>query len=289
MNFSIVIPCYNESQVVGETVRVLADSLNKVHPGDHEIIIVDDGSTDGSYARCKEIKGIKVIAHKVNRGYGASIKTGIRAAIGRFVATYDGDGQHRPEDLLALFDRIKSEGNDLVIGTRTKLIHSNLWKMPGKWLLNHLARYLTKASIPDLNSGLRVFKRDVIHKYLHLCPDRFSFSTTSTLVFISRNYSIDYIPISVRQRVGKGTVGIKDGFDTMLLILRTVALFEPLRIFIPASIVLITVGMLWGVPYLIMGRGLSIGSLLLILSGLLIFFFGIIADQISSLRKEKFE
>ena len=118
---------------------------------------------------------IRVIYHPINRGYGASIKTGISQARGAFVATYDGDGQHNPADLVRLCQKIHEDNWALVVGARTKLLHSSLWRMPGKWLLGWLANFLSRTKIPDLNSGLRVFRKEIISRYLHLCADRFFF------------------------------------------------------------------------------------------------------------------
>lgn len=288
--YSIIVPCYNEGMVVAETVQELRQYL-EVHLTDpYEIIVVDDGSTDDSPRQLSDIPGIRVIRHPKNRGYGAAIKTGIRQAQGVYVATFDGDGQHYPEDLVTLCQKIKSTELDLVVGARSKLFHSNLWRMPGKWLLGWLANYLTRTRIPDLNSGLRAMKKDIISRYLHLCSERFSFSATSTLILLNRGYSLTFLPIQIKKREGKSTVSLMTGYETLLLILRIMTLFEPLRIFIPASFILVLAGSIHGIyPFFFLKRGLSTGSVMVILAGILVFFFGLIADQISALRKEKYE
>ena len=133
--------------------------------------------------------------------------------------------------------------------------------MPGKWLLGWLANFLSRTKIPDLNSGLRVFRKEIISRYLHLCADRFSFSTTSTLILLNRGYSLAYVPIEVKSRRGKSTVSLMTGYETILLILRVVCLFDPLRVFIPASVFLVLSGILLGIyPYFILKRGLTTGS-----------------------------
>jgi len=290
IRYSIVVPCYNEGPTIAATLTELSAFLGDHIPDQCEIIVVDDGSTDDTAPQLKTLSGLRVIRHPQNRGYGAALKTGIRQARGDYVATFDGDGQHRPDDLLKLCRQITDNELDMVVGTRSRLFHSNLWRMPGKWFLGWLANYLSRTKIPDLNSGLRVVRREVISRYLHLCSDRFSFSTTSTLVLINRGYSIAYAPIEVRKREGKSTVSLMTGYETLLLILRLVALFDPLRIFIPASLVLVCIGTILGIyPYFILKKGLTTGSLLVILSGVLVFFFGLLADQISALRKEKYE
>jgi glycosyltransferase involved in cell wall biosynthesis len=290
IEYSIIIPCFNEGQSIANVVTSLKTFLSEQWQGSYEIIVVDDCSTDNTPEILKTLEGIRVFRHPINRGYGAAIKTGIRQAQGVFVATFDGDGQHNPADLVHLCQKIHSEDWALVVGARSKLLHSTLWRMPGKWLLGWLANFLSRTKIPDLNSGLRVFRKEIISRYLHLCADRFSFSTTSTLILLNRGYSLAYLPIVVQSRHGKSTVSLMTGYETFLLILRIVCLFDPLRVFIPASVFLIFIGISLGIyPFFILKRGLTTGSVLVILAGVLVFFFGLLADQISALRKEKYE
>jgi hypothetical protein len=138
---------------------------------------------------------------------------------------------------------------------------------------------------------MRVFRTEVIKKYLHLCPDGFSFSTTSTLVFFNRGYAVAYVPITICQRNKnvKSTVKLSTGFDTLVLILRIASLFQPLRLFIPASFFFIILGVIWGLPYVLLARGVSVGALLLVVTGMLLFFFGLLTDQVTQLRLEKYE
>jgi len=290
IEYSIIIPCFNEEQIIQEVISNLKAFLAEQFKASHEIIVVDDCSTDNTKEILKEIEGIRVIRHPINRGYGASIKTGIHHARGVFVATYDGDGQHNPADLLRLCQKIHSEDWALVVGARTKLLHSSLWRMPGKWVLGWLANFLSRTKIPDLNSGLRVFRKEIISRYLHLCADRFSFSTTSTLILLNRGYSLAFLPIEISHRHGKSTVSVMTGYETVLLIIRIACLFDPLRVFIPASVILVLIGTIHALyPFFFLNRGLTTGSVMVILSGILVFFFGILADQISALRKEKYE
>lgn len=290
IEYSIIIPCFNEGQIIQEVVLNLKNFLDQQLQVAYEIIVVNDCSTDNSKAILEGIEGIRVINHPINRGYGASLKTGIHQSEGVFVATYDGDGQHKPEDLLRLCQKINSEDWSLVVGARTKLLHSSLWRMPGKWLLGWLANYLSRTKIPDLNSGLRVFRKEIISRYLHLCSDRFSFSTTSTLILLNRGYSLAFLPIEVKNRHGKSTVSVMTGYETILLIIRIACLFDPLRLFIPASVILVLIGTIHALyPFFFLNRGLTSGSVMVILAGILVFFFGILADQISALRKEKYE
>lgn len=286
---SVVIPAYNEGPAIGDTLDVLVELACTNY---WEIIVVDDGSIDDTAQQVSQRadnRHLKLMQHPYNRGYGAALKTGIRAASAPLVATMDSDGQHNPQDLLNLLS--EADNYHLVVGRRPGLIHSQLWRMPGKWALNWLANYLARRQISDLNSGMRLFHTGIIKKYLHLCPNGFSFSTTSTLVFFNRGYSVTYVPITIRRRHQevKSTVKVSTGFDTLILILRLAALFQPLRIFIPASILFIITGILWGLPYIFLSRGVSVGALLLIVTGLLLFFFGLLTDQVAQLRLEKYE
>lgn len=280
---TIVIPAFNEERAIG---KVLESVKARCSDFVREIIVVDDGSSDATNV-IAEKAGAYVIRHKKNMGYGASLKTGIRYAQTEFVLTMDSDGQHRAEDVLRLWEI--ADGNDMVVGQRANLIHSPLWRMPGKWLLWLMTSYLTRCRIPDLNSGFRLFRRDAVLKYLHLCPSGFSFSTTITMALLSQGYAVKYVPIQIKKRIGKSMVSFTTGMDTLILILRIAALFNPLRVFVPLSIVIGTVGILWGLPYVFAAQGISIGSMLAIVTSILLFGLGLLCDQISQLRLERFE
>jgi glycosyltransferase involved in cell wall biosynthesis len=283
---SVVIPAHDEERAIGS---VLA-ALTLAHlPAVCEVIVVDDGSTD----RTGEIaaqSGVRVIRLATNRGYGAALKAGIRAASGDYILTMDADGQHRLEDVARLCDFVRNNlAADCVIGHRTRLIHSPLWRMPGKWFLTRLARLLTQKEIRDLNSGLRVMRREVIVRYMHLCPAGFSFSTTSTFALASRGYAIEFVPIVVERRVGRSQVSVATGFQTILLVLRLASLFNPLRIFLPLALFFIIGGVLWTVPYLLAGQGVTVAAMLAVLTGVTLFGLGLICDQVAQLRLERFE
>lgn len=282
-DITIIIPAYNESEAIGE---VLAQLQSSCPDGIQQIIVVDDGSTDLT-AQIAENAGVRVIRHTQNKGYGASLKTGIRSAETELVLIMDADGQHRVDDIPALLKL--ADISDMVVGQRISLIHSPLWRMPGKWILSAMANYITQQKIPDLNSGLRIVRREVALKYLHLCPAGYSFSTTLTVTLHSRGYDVFYVPIHVNKRVGKSVVSISTGLDTIVLILRMATLFQPLRIFIPLSLAIGAIGVFWGIPHALAGRGVSVGSMLAIVTAILIFVLGMLSDQISQLRLERFE
>ena len=289
---TVVIPAYNEAKTIEQ---VLEDILPVAEQHRWEVVVVDDGSTDDTpkivAARASQLSlgsvRLHVIHHTRNRGYGAALKSGIRRAKAARVASMDADGQHHAAQLLDLLTQCGE--NDMVVGQRTKILHSPLWRIPGKMVLGAMATFLLRRRIPDLNSGLRVFRTDVIRRYLHLCPEGFSFSTTSTLVLLDRGYDVRFVPIEIAARVGKSAVSVATGFGAVLLIIRLAMLLAPLRLFLPIGIVSAVLGIAWAVPYLIAGRGLTTTALLLILNGFLIVLFGLLADQIAQMRKERLE
>jgi len=283
---SIVVPAFNEELGLGPTLATLLASMPR---SVIEVIVVDDGSTDRTAAIAAEA-GARVLRHPNNRGYGAALKTGIREATGDYVLTMDADGQHRLEDVLALCNGLSvPDPPDCAIGHRQGLVHSPLWRMPGKWVLTLLAQLLLRRRIPDLNSGLRIARRDIFERYLRICPNGFSFSTTITMALMNRGYGVSFVPIRVGKRVGHSTVSARTGFDTILLVIRLATLFNPLRIFLPASALCILCGIAWGIPHLIARQGLTVAAMLAILTGVLLFALGLICDQISQLRLERFE
>jgi len=283
-SLTIVIPAYNEAS----SLPAVLDSLRTARIGDGPpaaIIVVDDGSSDDT-AHVAERHGAMVVRHARNLGYGAALKSGFRRAETCFVATMDADGQHTVEALASVWaQRLEA---DMVVGARSGL-HSPLWRMPGKWCLLRMARYLSRQPIPDLNSGLRVYRRDVLTRYLHICPAGFSLTTTITLALLNRGWRVVYTPIVVRPRTGRSTVTVVTGLETTILILRIVALFSPLRVFVPAAAAIGAFGILWGVPIALAGRGISVGSMLAIVTAVILFALGLLCDQISQLRLERFE
>lgn len=288
---TLIIPVYNESKSIG---LVLAELLDYPFSVPIKVIVIDDGSTDGTPDVLKEYgenPQVKIIRHIFNRGYGASLKTGIRAADTQWVATYDGDGQFRPEDIDRFWKEATDQSLDVIIGVRPRLsAGSSRMRAPGKYFIRLLINHLTNVKITDFNCGLRLVKRQIILKYLHLCSDHFSFSTTSTLILINRGYSFKFSPVTIRSRMnGVSTVSLSSGFSTIHLVLKMVMLFNPLKIFFYSGSMFLMLGLLWGGNYFLAGKGLSIGAFFLLISSLLFFFLGLIADQIAEIRKSQFE
>ena len=281
---SIIIPAYNEAAGIGNVLEGLRDWRARA-----EIIVVDDASTDHT-AEIAERAGVRVIRHRVNKGYGAALKTGIRAASGDIIVTIDADGEHDAAQISRLLDAMGD--NDMVVGARGKGSHAPLIRRPGKWLLSKVANYLAQTDIPDLNSGFRAVRKDVVKLFLHILPNGFSFSTTLTLALFKEGYNIAYVPIKTSPRVGKSTVNpIRDGLNVIMLIIRIIALFDPLRVFVPTSAVLFLIGIAYWILDIVWRQRLNIpsGAVIVILSSVIIFMFGILADQVSAIRREKYE
>lgn len=276
----VVIPAQNEEN----TIREVVSNLRRDCPAIQRVIVVDDGSTDRT-ASAAESSGASVIRHLVTRGYGAAVKSGILACKEDFVLTLDGDGQHRTSDV----NRIMANAGkyDLVSGHRARWLHSSFWRLPGKWLLRRISIYITKQPIPDLNCGLRLYRRETILKYLSLCSDGYSFTATSLMILMHWRHSITFVPIEIERVHERGRVTFGTGFNALMLLFRIAALLDPLRIFLPMSAVVTLCGIAWGAPYAVAGHGVSVGALLLLLTGLLLFAVGLLSDQISQLRKER--
>ncbi len=284
-SLSIIIPAYNEEQGLPRVLAALADWSRR----GAEIIVVDDGSTDRTAALAREA-GVRVISHRVNKGYGASLKTGIRAAQGQVIVTLDSDGQHDPDDIERLLQELKE--NDMVVGMRGRGSHTPSLRKPGKWVLAKVANYLAETEIPDLNSGFRAVRVGTVKRFLHILPNGFSFSTTLTLALFKEGYNVAYVPITAAPRTGKSTVKpLRDGLNTIMLIIRTIALFDPLKVFLPASALLLLIGLgYWLLDSVMLHRpNIPSGAVVLLVSAVVVFMFGILADQVSAIRREKNE
>lgn len=256
---------------------------------------MDDGSTDCTGEIAKRA-GVRVIRHMHNKGYGAALKTGIRATTGDIIVMLDADGEHNAGQISTLLDAF--DDNDMVVGARGKDSHAPLLRRPGKWILSQVANYLAQTKIPDLNSGFRAFRRDVALRFLHILPNGFSFTTTLTLALFKEGYNTAYVPITTTPRVGKSTVSpIRDGFNTIMLIIRIIALFDPIKVFLPTSIALFLIGLVYWVGSMVFRYSAKIdpfvhiptGAMIMMVSSVIVFMFGILADQVSAIRREKYE
>jgi glycosyltransferase involved in cell wall biosynthesis len=276
---SIVVPACNEAAVIGG----LVDALKRAAAW-REIIVVDDGSEDGTADR-GAAAGATVVRHPYNKGNGAAIKTGIRRAAGEFVLILDGDGQHPPEDALRLIARLGEY--DLVIGARAGATQATQTRRTGNAALNRLASYLTGRSIPDLTSGFRGARRAHLLEFLHLLPNGFSAPTTTTLAFIKAGYNVAFEPIQARQRVGNSHIRLaRDGARFLMIIFKIVTLFSPLRIFLPVSAACFAVGAGYALWTITTQQHVTNSSVLLIMLAVIVFLVGLVSEQISALRFE---
>ena len=280
---SIVIAAFNEAGAIGQVVADL-----RVRIPAAELIVVDDGSADGS-GDIAAAAGARVIRHRRNIGQGAALKTGALAVAREHVLFCDADGQHTSEDVLRI---IEAFGDcEMVVGARSRDSHAPASRAAGKAILRWTANVLAGERIPDLNSGLRMVRRNVLVKYLHLLPPRFSFSTMLTFALLKANCRICWEPIVARKRVGESTVRqVRHGSEALLLILRIMVLFEPLKVFLSVAGALLLAAVLALSLDLVFGNG-GIGdvTVLLTTAALLVFMFGLLCDQVAALRRELHE
>jgi glycosyltransferase involved in cell wall biosynthesis len=276
---SVVIPAYNEAASIPE----LVDTLKRAASW-REIIVVDDGSTDGT-AEGAAGAGASVVRHPYNKGNGAAIKSGIRRAGGDFVLILDGDGQHPPEDALRIAQRLGEY--DLVIGARAGTTQATQARRTGNAALNRLAGYLTGRTIPDLTSGFRGARREYLREFLHLLPNGFSTPTTTTMAFLKAGYSVGFEPIHAGRRVGQSKIRLgSDGVGFVMILLKVIAIYSPLRIFAPVSATAFAVGAGYAIWTIATQSHVTNSSVLLIVTSVVIFLIGLVSEQIASLRFE---
>ena len=284
---TVVVPAFNEEVALPTFLPQLIECCEK---SDWQLIVVNDGSKDRTaeiLERYSHVECFRVIHHKVNRGYGGAIKTGIREATTSYVVTVDADGQHYLEEIEALFAELRQRDADMVVGNRRGQTASGWYRSLGKNLIRFVANILLELQIYDINSGLKVYDANLARRYLDLCPDSMAYSDVITLVFISRRHRVCERPIRVRDRIsGKSTITTRTALETLMEILNIVVLFNPMRVFLPISLVSIVLGFVWGIPIVLRGNGVSVGAMLAIVTGLVFFFLGLLAEQISLIRRD---
>jgi glycosyltransferase involved in cell wall biosynthesis len=286
-DLTVVIPAYNEEKSLSDFLPRVIDYCTQ---RDWKVIVVDDGSCDGTQAIAESLEQsgrVTVIHHKVNRGYGGAIKTGIRAVDTRYLVTIDADGQHHLDDIEFLFAELRASDADMIVGSREGLKSASRYRDVGKRLIRFVANLLLDVQIHDLNSGMKVYDTKLAQKYLKLCPDSMAFSEVIALIFISQRHLIEERPIRIRERIaGVSTINTRTAFETMTEIINLVILFNPMRIFLPISIASLVLGLGWGIPIVIRGDGVSVGAMLAIINGILFFFLALLAEQISLIRRD---
>jgi glycosyltransferase involved in cell wall biosynthesis len=275
---SIIIPAYNEENAIVETIEQVR-AVMSASQYDYELIIVNDGSTDQTGEKAR-IAGARVLNHEVNQGYGAGLKTGIVAAQGDWIVITDADGTYPNERIPDLLS--EAGPNDMVVGARVgEAAKIPLIRRPAKWVLAQFANYLAETKIPDYNSGLRVFRKDVAKRFFKILPQGFSFTTTITLSSLCNGYRVKYIPIAYYERTGKSKIKpIRDTYRFFMLILRTTVYFNPMKVFMPISFILFSMGIAKLAHEIYTAGGLAETSVFLILASFQMAALGLLADMI---------
>jgi glycosyltransferase involved in cell wall biosynthesis len=277
---SIIIPAYNEQEGIAKTLTRIFETMDAAQY-DYEVIVVNDGSTDGTADEVKKFPRATLISHSRNRGSGASTNTGVRHARGEICVMTDADGTYPVQDIPRLLEEMNDY--DMVIGARTKEAGTlKLLRVPAKWFIRSLASFLTETKIPDLNSGLRAFKKSNALKYIHILPHGQSWVSTITLAHLSDDLDVKWIPIDYYPRLGTSKFRpVQDTYNYLMLVLRTVMYFNPIKILFPVGMLLLLVGVLRQIWWFVVGNMVVHASnVLLVLAGLNFIMMALLADLV---------
>jgi glycosyltransferase involved in cell wall biosynthesis len=289
VDVSVVLPVFNEKGHLLDELDRIRKSL-EASSLTYELIVVDDGSTDGSAERLADVPGIRLIRFTKNRGAGSARKAGTHAARGRVVAWTDADMTYPNDRIPELVKEL--EGHDQVVGARTsEQGTAKALRVPAKWMIRKLAEYLSGSRIPDLNSGLRVFRRDVAAQYLHLLPAGFSCVTTITMSFLANGYSVKYVPIEYSPRAGRSKFHWwVDTRRYLLQVLRLVLSYNPMRFFMPIGMTLFVIGMA-KLGFDLVDKDWRVGSntSLILFAAFQVIAIGLLADLVVRLGKPRDE
>jgi glycosyltransferase involved in cell wall biosynthesis len=287
---SVILPVYNESDTIEQLIPEIIQTLN-AHQDRFEVIAVDDGSNDETSQVLWELKQsfpdqLRVARHLYNRGNGAALRSGSRIARGEILVYMDSDGQHAPEDIKELISNIPPF--DLVIGARTKGYKGSWYRNAANWIYNRFASWLSNTEVVDLTSGFRALRRSAASHFIHLYPNGFSAPTTITLSFIKAGYNVAYVPVDVDPRTtGRSKIRLwHDGLRFVIIILRMVTLYDPLRVFLPVGFGLTVLGIVAWIAGLIQANRLVLpnSAIFLFISAVLTWLLGLVSSQIASTR-----
>ncbi len=286
---SMILPAYDEEQGIGPVLDQLHTVMAQTGRP-YEILVVDDGSRDGTaeavlcYIAANPSHPVIALRHHANRGYGAAIKTGIRHARYDILCITDADGTYPNERIPDLLARLEEGRADMVVGARTgNHVRIPPLRRPAKWAIGQLANLVAGGKIPDLNSGLRIFRRDVAMEFFDILPDGFSFTTTITLGMLTNGYLVEYAPIDYHARVGKSKIRpIHDTLNFIQLILRIALYFAPLKLFLPLSLLLVVLGLVWGIfSITILDELADVSTLIIEMAAVQIAVIGLLAELIN--------
>ncbi|HEX5768240.1 MAG TPA: glycosyltransferase family 2 protein [Burkholderiales bacterium] len=282
LSLSVILPAKNEAhnlQALLPRVQAMLTGVNR----DAEIIVIDDGSTDGTRQIC-EAHGVRVISHPYSSGNGAAVKTGARAARGEVLAFMDADGQHDPELIPRLLDKL-DEGYDMVVGARTAQAHAGAHRFAANAFYNWFASWMIGRPVPDLTSGLRVARSERFRRFLYLLPNGFSYPTTSTMSFFRSGYPVAYVPVPVQRRVGRSHIRLlRDGLRFLLIIFKIGTLYSPLKLFVPISAAFFMTGLGYYLYTYVTTNRFTNMSALLFVTSILVFVVGLLSEQITLLN-----
>ncbi len=286
-DLTLIIPAFNEEDSLPVFLPKVIEFCAQ---NEAKVIIVNDGSSDKTKDILDESAGknqlMTVIHHKVNKGYGASIKSGVNAAETRYIISLDADGQHVMEDISQLYRSTISEDADMVVGSRRNQASSSSYRSFGKWIIRGITGLLIKTNVHDLNSGMKLMESELARNYSILCPDDMSYSNIIILIFISQRHKVIERQIKITDRIGGvSTISSRTAFDTVLEIINIIMFFNPMKIFGSISLILLSSGFIWAIPIALQGKGISVGSMMLIVIGVIFFILGLLAEQISLIRK----
>ncbi len=280
VDVSVVIPAYNEERAIVNGVAEVQRVMSELGVS-YDVVVVNDGSTDGTGQEAEKTTA-RVLHQRSNKGYGAALKRGILAGNSTYVVITDADGTYPPSAIPAMLEL--AQGVDMVVADRGAAMKNvPLIRRPAKFMLNSLARYLAKRKINDLNSGLRVFRRSSLLPFIRLLPEGFSFTTTITLCMICSDLDVLYVPITYGKRIGTSKIRATDFFAFVVLVVRVVTLFRPLRVFFPLGVFWFLLGTA-KLAYDIYLWNLSESAVLAFVFGVMAWSMGLMADMISRLH-----